>query len=350
MAITRFQVNERECALDDGREFSSGENNCRIDFACVSFRNTMEMRYQYRLDGVDTAWRSPTRDRSVTLAALGPGTYTFRVRAITGEGMLSVNEASLRFTIARPLWQRWWFLLGAFLLLAGGAALAVRFRVLRLVEIERIRARIAADLHDDIGSGLTRIALLSEVMTRQLHLGASAHSKEHATPEEGPALHSSITRVGEISRELVDAMSDVVWSIDPKNDSLAKLSHRIKVFAVEMCEARDVALAFSAPAAQELLRPGSDACRCLLLVAKEAVKNAVMHSGCARATVALSFEQGALRMHVADDGKGFDREKLARINGLENMRLRVEKAGGTFSIISSPGQGCDVRVSVPFPR
>ncbi len=342
--ITSLVVNGKAHPLEDGSEgveLSSGENTLTIDYTAISFRNTGALRFQYKLEPLDAEWREATTSRSVTYANLAPGNYVFDVRAVNQEGKASDISTVLPIAIASPLWARWWFLSLAAVMIVGAAAMAERIRVRRLLEIEKIRSRIAADLHDDIGSGLTRIALLSDLIHRQ-----AVSEKKPTDPQF--TVPSLTEKVGAISRELVDAMSDVVWSIDPKNSSMERLLHRVRTFAVEVCEAKEIGLSFTVSDDIEKLKVGSDSIRAVLLVAKEALTNVVRHSNAKRASVALRSAGNGIIIEIEDDGKGFDLTELSRMNGLTNMRVRIEKNGGLFTLHSQKGRGTSVQATIPL--
>ena len=157
-------------------------------------------------------------------------------------------------------------------------------------------------------------------------------------------------KVGTISRELVDAMSDVVWSIDPTNSSMERLLHRVQTFAVEICEAKEIELTFSIQPELEKLKVGSDSIRALLLVAKEALTNVARHSNARHVAISISSVKQELVIQINDDGKGFEMEELSRMNGLTNMRVRIEKNGGVFTLNSSKGRGTTVLSTIPLHK
>jgi two-component sensor histidine kinase len=339
--ITSMYVNGKEQHISDNIELSAGENTITIDYTAVSFKNTGALRFQYKLEPLEEQWHSAATGRSVTYANVSPGTYNFRVRVVNQQGVPSDISSALPFSIASPIWFRWWFIVLVVFIAAVIIISVEQFRVRRLLEIEKIRSRIAADLHDDIGSGLTRIALLSEMIQRQ--------TISHREPVEPEYSVPSLTeKVGAISRELVDAMTDVVWSIDPKNSSMKKLIQRVQTFAVEVCEAKEIDLSFTVDDAVEHLKVESDSIRAVLLVAKEALTNVVRHSKANKVTVSMHTEQLDLIVVIKDNGIGFDMNELTRMNGLTNMKIRVEKIGGNCSILSAKGSGSSVTASIPL--
>ncbi len=341
--ITGLQVNGRPDPVQSEVDLGSTDRSCRVEFATVRLRRPRDIRYQYMLSGIDTAWSAPSRERSISLAGLRPGTYTLLLRAVNSEQVASIVPARLRLVVHPPFWQSWWFILLTVAAIGGILAFVIRSRVRRLLEIERIRARIAADLHDDIGSGLTRIALMTEVMQRQLF-----GLREIGNGGVAADLREAMDRVGAISRELVDGMSDVVWSIDPRNDSLSRLIDRITVFSNDLCESRDMTVRIEADESLRSLHTSSDLSRCVLLVAKEAVNNAVRHSDAGELVIEMDTAGETLQLTIRDNGRGFDEENLSRINGLVNMRSRVAKAGGRLSISSAPGAGTAITAEIPM--
>src|SRR5207244_12859638 len=166
-----------------------------------------ELKYKYKLVGANDGWSAPTDQRTINYASLSPGRYRFMVRAVTADGSISPAPAIINFRVLPPLWQRWWFVTLIVLILGLGVATIYRYRVGRLIELERVRTRIAADLHDDIGSGLSRIAILSEVARHQVSVEA---------PVGEP-----LSVIATASRDLVDSMSDIVWAITSNKDQLS---------------------------------------------------------------------------------------------------------------------------------
>ena len=179
-----------------------------------------------------------------------------------------------------------------------------------------MRTRIATDLHDDIGSSLTQIAILSEVARRG-------------------GRQENLSRIAAISRELVDSMSDIVWTINPQKDSLDDLVWRMRQFAGEMFVARDIAFTFQAPDDCRGMRLGAELRRQVFLVFKECVNNAVRHSACTRASIELLIEHHALRLVVWENGCGFDLAQQSGGHGLASMTMRAGKIGGRLEIDTS---------------
>ena len=314
-------------------QLSYNQNNLRFSFVGISFRDERAIQYQTRLLGLEQEWREPTSLGEATFASLASGTYRFEVKAINAAGMKSENAATFDFTIAPPFWKTWWFLSLSLIVVIGLIALAVRVRVKRLLEVERIRTHIATDLHDDIGSGLTRIAVLSDVAARK------------AVGEPGSVL-PILEKMGTSARELHDAMGDVIWSIDPVHDSLESVVGRLKVFANEICAGGGIELDFSREGVIDTLKLNPHSLRSLLLIGKEALSNAATHSQCTKIAVRLAVDGQRIILSVADNGKGF-RTGREGGNGLNNMKRRATKSGGSINISSDEGRGTAIEARIP---
>ena len=324
-------VGERALTLP---QLPPDHNQVQFDVVALSFAAGQSLRYQYKLEGGrDAAWSAPTEQRTIHYANLSPSAYTFSARAINSDGLASPIPATVRFTILPHLWQQWWFIALAAACLAAIAYAAYRYRVKRLVEVANIRASIAADLHDDIGANLTRIAILSEVAQRQL--GSSS--------EEGP-----LPSIARISRESVSAMSDIVWAINPERDSVIDLLRRMRRHAEEVFASELIKLEFLAPPSGDHLKLGPVLRRDLFLIFKEAVNNAARHSHCTRVEIELSVDGAFLLLRVEDNGTGFDADYDKGGQGLISMRRRAKKMGGTLDIDSRAGQGTIVRLRAPW--
>ena len=208
-----------------------------------------------------------------------------------------------------------------------------RSREERLAELERVRKRIATDLHDDVGSSLTRISLLSEVVRR--HVGDDA------------AVVGALASIASLSRELIDAMSDIVWAINPSKDHLSDLSQRMRQFVSDVCTARQIGFRFHTPSPERDIVVGANVRREVFLLFKEAVTNLVRHSGCSDAELEFRMEGDRLTLRVADNGRGFDVARARAGHGLRSMGERAEALGGHLDVLSQPGCGTTLTFIIP---
>ena len=341
--ISRVLVSGVEVNTDSSRDFAYDQNNLAIDVIGLSLKDEKAVQYQYKLVGTDTAWSVQTRNHFIVFAALSPGTYTFMARAINGRGVASLQPATFSFTIAPALWRQWWFIALAVLLVVAVFFFLVRSRVLRLLEIERIKSRIAADLHDEIGAGLTRIAILSSVIERDL-------PRNENQAQDKKQIGESLKKIGDTARDLVEAMSDVVWSLGISDEPLERLVQRLRSFALESCEAKNIALKFSVDNKIFALPFAPESARNILLCAKEAITNVVRHSGCSEATIEFTLDRNGVALKVADNGRGFQTPESHTGHGLTNMKKRAEGSGGSFLVISKKGVGTRVHATFPADR
>lgn len=316
-------------------ELGPDKNQLQIDFVALGFSPGEGLRYQYKLEGADEEWSQLADQRTVNFAHLAPGAYRFLVQAVNADSVASETAASFSFTILQPIWRRWWFLAlsGAFV---GLIAYAVdRYRVARLLELERIRTRIATDLHDDIGANLSLIAMASEVASRR-----SRDDDQQRT--------EALSLISGTSRELVDSMGDIVWAVNPERDHLVDLVKRMRRFASDVFSARNIAFRFEAPIDDRDIRLGSETRREVLLIFKEAVNNIARHSECAQAEIELHGQAGWLVLKLKDNGKGFETTGSFDGNGLLSMARRAQRLGGTLEIVSSSSEGTAVTLKTPL--
>lgn len=328
-----------------GLRLEPHQNQLELDFFGVNFALGASPRYQYKFEGYDRAWSAPSEQRTVA-ANLASGSYRFLVRAVNAEGQVSDPPATVSFTILPPVWQRWWFVALALALASAAAFIANRYHINRLLEIERVRTRIASDLHDDIGASLSRMAILSEVVKQ-----TNGHNAQSAT---------MLTEIADSARGLVDSMSDLVWAIDPRRDDLQQVSARARQFAADLFEAQGVNWSFSAPPGIAQIKLDPDRRRHLFLILKEAINNAAKYAACRNFSIALELSPQQLSADIRDDGCGFAYEPVAGStavlskarggNGLKNMQARAAELGGSLHIESAPGQGTRLRLAVPLKK
>jgi signal transduction histidine kinase/ligand-binding sensor domain-containing protein len=310
-------------------------NGVEIEFVGLDFSPNNRHRYEYKLDGADSDWSPPTYQRRVNFARLAAGSYRFLVRAVNTDGVSSLEPATVEFSVMKPFWARWWFL-AAMALTAGVAAYAAfRYRVAQLMKVERVRARISADLHDDIGASLSQIVVLSEV--------ARAH-----LDGDHPAAVSPLAEIATISREVVDSMGDMVWIINPRYDHLNDLVARVRRFAGDILGSRDINLQFRGPDVSDDPLLSAEVRRHFLLITKEAVNNIVRHSGATEACIDFELHDRRLRLRVSDNGRGFHGAACHQGNGLANIRRRAAWLGGSAELRTSPNEGTVITVIAPF--
>lgn len=320
-----------------GPSLPAGRNHVRIDYFGIPFATGEAISYQYRLAGAGSAWSAPTTNRSVTLASLAPGDYRFEVRAVGEDGQGSSRPATASFSILPPFYRTPWFMALAAALLVAAAVTLHRGRLARALAVERLRTRIATDLHDDVGSNLSKIAILAELIRRKEEPGAGDSSR-------------LLGQIADVSRETVDSMGDIVWAINPSKDRLEDLANRMRRFGNDLLSAREIRFALTAEEAVRRAHLGIDARRQLFLIFKEALNNAVRHSGCGAIDVSLALEGAVVVLTLRDDGAGFDPDSSPAGHGLASMRSRARETGGELRIDSRPGEGATVEARIPVGR
>ncbi len=297
----------------------------------LSFTDEANVRYRYKLDGFDRDWSPPVTQREIRYTHLSSGSYTFMVIARSADGVWSDEPAMISFRILPPVWARWWFIGGAAALLALIIYGLYRYRLARALELERTRSRIAMDLHDDIGASLTRISMMTEVAQRV----------SGTTTGE---LHGYLERIGETSRELIDALGDIVWSVNPAYDTLQDVIRRIVHFGEELCEARGMSFETVIAPDLERLTLSLERRRDLYLVFKEAITNAVRHSGADRLVFTIRSAPGSITMTLKDNGRSFVANAAPEGHGRRSMQERAERLGAELRQHSLPGEGTSVQL------
>jgi signal transduction histidine kinase len=307
-------------------------NQVQIDFL-VAGRGARETVYFQHQIGAGP-WSTPSEERSVQFSSLPPGDQRFLARTVDALGVASAEPARVELTVLPTLWQR----RSVHLLLAAGLAGLLyalhRSRLRHALSLERVRTRIASDLHDDIGANLSQIAILSELVRRQA----------------GPLPPEPLEQIASLSRESVDSMGDIVWAIDPRRDSLQDLSQRMRQHAVEVLGACNIRFDFQGPREADEAQLGPELRRQLFLVFKEAVSNLARHSGCSAAEISLRREGGELVLRVHDDGTGLHPLEAQRGDGhgLRSMAARAREMGGSLEIAPANGRGTLVLLRAPL--
>lgn len=331
--ITKALANGKDRLFPDQHHRLSYLSGIEFHFTALQYTNASENQFQYRLLGAQSEWSNPSKERSVSFARLSPGEYVFEVRAADAESNWSDQVARFRFKIARPYYKSVWFF--AILILLGimGVYAFSRYRLRKSLELEKLRTRIATDLHDDIGATLSSISMYSESLKGQVK-------------DTHPHLETILEKMGTNSREMVAGMSDIVWAINPLNDTAEKLLQRMESYAFDICASREIRLDFQYDDPLQQIQLPLEIRKNIYLIFKEAVNNAVKYSEASLLQINVRWKEKQIHMDIHDNGKGFDPIQPRQGNGLTNMRFRAEEIGGQLQVISNYESGTRVILSV----
>lgn len=323
----KFYMNKGLAAL------SPGQNMITVSFSALSFTDPREVKYAYRMEGVDKEWITTAND-FVTYHNLPSGSRKFYVRARNAEGVWSAEDTWLEIEIAPPFYRTWWFILLAIAVAGSVVYWLYRQRIRRLEEKFRIRSTIARDLHDEIGSTLTSINILSRVSQSNLH--------KDKTKAEG-----LLQKITEQSQDMQQSMSDIIWAIKPDNDKLENMAAHMREYLSHTLEAKNIAIHFEADEQALKTSLNMEQRRDFFLIFKEAVNNAAKYAGSKAVTIHLKKEKRNIILVVADEGAGFDVTRKYSSNGLKNMQARATALKAVLTINSAPGKGTSVQLSIP---
>ncbi len=311
---------------------TADQNNLTFHYTAISYHHTGQIYYRYKLLGYDKEWVAAETSREGRYTNLPPGKYTFFVSATQGDGWENCLE-SIQIIINPFFWQTWWFFLLCILALVALVAFVYNYRIKQMLKVERLRTRIATDLHDDVSSTLSSISILSDIVGGQ------------------PVNLKSAGMIGEIgssAREMLERIDDIIWTVTPANDKFRDLGLRIREYAIPLFESKNIRFNFDFPEKLATLRLQMEARRNLYLIAKEAVNNLIKYAQCENAWISFREESGCLILVIRDDGIGFDPAKPTSRNGVKNMRKRAGLAGGSLTIQSRPGAGTQITVKMRF--
>jgi ligand-binding sensor domain-containing protein/two-component sensor histidine kinase len=322
-SVEPYTANGGEISLPYDQHFIS------FEFAGISLKSPDNVLYHYILDGQDNEW-SPLTDHNDVAYNLKPGNYTFKVAAENADGVWSRRPAVFHFLIRPPFWQTWWFIIVATAIIVFTAYSAYRYKLSKILALELLRNKISTDLHDDIGSTLSSISILSDIAARE---------KEQKSKR-------ILAEISERSHLLMEKMDDIVWSISSRNDTVGNLFIRIQQFASTVLEAKDIDYEVIVAEKIKQMKLDMQQRQHIYLILKEAINNLIKYSCCTAVSIKAACTSGLLKIEVADNGKGFDIKTIHYGNGLNNMQKRADAMRGSLSIKSAPGNGTTVTLSV----
>ena len=324
----------------------AGREWVEISFTSLNLAAPETARFKYRLEGHETAWTEAGNIRVAHYSKLPPGRYTFRVSACNEDGIWNDTGCALVFMVEPPFWRTWWFLTAATVALLGAIVAVVHYfstqKLQRQLEtlrqheaLEKERARIARDIHDQLGASLTQVSLLGELV-----------ESDKDFPDE---VAGHARQISQTARDTSRALDEIVWTVNPSNDTLEGLVNYVCKYAQEYLAVAGLRYRLEVPPELPAATITPELRHNVFLAAKEAVTNVVRHAKATSVWVRLELSPSAFTLEIQDNGRGpagLD-EKKGR-NGLRNMRKRMEDVGGSFSLAPGPEGGTVVRLTAPL--
>ncbi len=326
--LTSFKIFDQALPMDkkvlkaNGIHLKYWQNFFSFEFSAFDFNAPGENRYKYKMEGLDRKWIDAGTRHYASYTNLAPGNYTLRIQGSNSDGIWSDREVALNIIISPPFWRTWWFRLIALFILLVSFYFLYRIRLARMLEIERLRVQIASDLHDDLGSALTKIAINSEIIQ---------NTKEYSR------IAAMARSIGEISRAVIVTMSDIIWSIDARNDTIGDLLDRMKDMAVDLLSAKDIQLEFLITGFDPGRKMAIDLRQNLFLIYKEAINNISRHSGATDVRVELRNSNGRFVMKITDNGRGLNLGAALPGNGIKNMKMRAKRIDARIEFFNRHG-------------
>jgi len=329
--FSRLTSGEKTIPLSNIINLPYYENNLNIAFSAIVTVMGNRSSFYYKILPGQKEWIA-VNQRSIALAGIAGGSYTVQVKAINADGVESEIQ-SLQINVGYPIWQRWWFIALCVAFMGAMLYSIYRYRVRQLLQIEQMRNHISRDLHDEIGSSVSSVNILSNVAKDQL---GPAHP---VTP--------LLTQIGLSAQQAGDSINEIIWSIHPKNDSTQKIVLRMKELASDLFEMHAINYELHFSDELHLLLIPMQQRQHLLMIYKEALNNMIKYAGCTDAAVSMRISGKMIALTIQDNGVGFDPVFHKPGYGLINMQERAKEMKGTLLIHTEPGKGC--RILLKFP-
>ena len=339
VTLTAFSVFNRPFTLDSSLsvlkriDLTYQQDFFSFEFAALDYNSPARNQFSFMLEGFDEQWNYSGRPYA-GYTKVDPGSYTFHVRAATAPGAWSEQDASLMVVIAPPYWQTWWFRALVAAALLGLVAFAYNIRVRHLLALERLRLRVASDLHDDLGGVLSSLALSSDLVRRTL-------------PDEQATSKNRLLEMGSVARTAADALRSIVWVIDPGHETMDEMVMAMRTTATRMLRNMEVSFSAGPMPVRRIL--DMEFRRNVALSFNEILNNILKHAHAGRVDINLRSEGERLVLRVHDDGTGFDTSQISPGNGLGNLQHRAAAVGGTCTLTSEPGKGTTVEIEGKIP-
>jgi len=305
-------------------------NRIHFRFSDYTLLDQDKISYEYTLyNGGDTVWNKIEGEPELSFSRISPGNYQLLIRASNGFADYSKKVTTFRISIMPLFTQTIWFIILIILVIASLLYGIYRYRLQQVKRLQNIRNNIASDLHDDIGSTLNSISIYSEVAKQQ-------------AGKEIPALDM----IGSNSRKIIESMSDIVWTINPENDSFEKIIVRMRSFAHHLFKAKKIEYTFEVDEKLNSIALPMQVRKNFYLVFKEAITNITKYSEASRVSVMLYEKNRIIVLGIRDDGKGIPDNAETQGNGLMSMRRRAVEMNAELSIVTGNGEGTEIELTL----
>lgn len=328
--LEEIRVNGKPVTGGNSLQLRYSDKNINFSWALLHYDKPFQTRYYCKLEGVDDQWRDVGTVGYIQYNSLQPGNYTFFYRAISPGGVINESRP-FSISISPPFWKTWWFIVLAIVLASAVIYSIYRYRLEQVLKLERLRMKISTDLHDDIGSTLSSISILSDIAMRE--------------PDKLQA-EDMLQEIKENSLNLMDKMDDIVWSINPKHDSLEQLLLRMKRLASKVFEAKKINYSIDIHDSVKEVHLPMQYRQHIYLVIKEAINNIVKHSQASRAVIDVSYRRSILEVVIRDNGIGFDSSAQGTGNGLMSMSERAKMLNTRLDLESKNNEGTSIVLRV----
>jgi ligand-binding sensor domain-containing protein/two-component sensor histidine kinase len=337
--ITDLRIFDKEYTINKGEtiKLNYNQNYFTFEYVALNYTQSKLNRYAYKMDGLDKKWNYAGPRRYVSYANLDEGTYTFNVKASNNEGVWNNVPVKLILIITPPFWHRWWFYLIFSIVVLSLMYVIYVYNMNQLKIRLQLRDKIARDLHDDIGSTLSGINIFSKIALQKIDTDRRS-SRE------------LLEKISSRSEKTLDALSDIVWSINTRNDGMDNFLRKSREYLAEVLEVQAIPYDFNVDHDMENLKIGMATRKELYLIFKEAICNASKYARCSFIQIGLTKYKDVCTLTIHDNGSGFNINTVSSGNGIYNMKHRAEKMDAVFHIESEENKGTLITLSFRIPR
>lgn len=312
---------------------SPNQKMVTIEFSLLQFCNEEKKKYQYQLKGFNDQWIQLGNRHSVTFTNLDPGEYTLFIKGCNSDGQWNKESRTLIIEVEAPWYKTWWFRIISVLILLSSTYAFYRYRLRQELKIQGMRNVIASDLHDELGSTISSISVYSDILKEKI---------------EQPDLRLLAGRINSSSTDILSSLSDIVWSINPKNDRFDSILLRMQALSATFSELQGSVIHFEKEHINAELSMDMNRRKNLYLFYKEAFINAIKYAKAKNIWIRIRMEHHRFNLEIEDDGMGFDTNQRSDGNGLHNLKLRAKELQAEYHLRSTPGQGTLIQLSFPI--